>query len=373
MEYRANRATSHEDTEQTRSWTKALPGVFMLLVLAGGLLLALLTPATFNLPDESVLDGEWATTYQTNFEQALALREPSVTFWGGLSYVLFKEGRPGVLVGADGWLFTSEEFERYSAETLQENLETIATVRDTLASRDIELVIALVPAKARVYEEQLGRYGLPNYTAERYEVLRETLEGQGIPVANLLPALLDAKTESDVFLQADTHWTPYGAQVAAEAVAQTVQEQAPFAELGETDFEVASEPPESHQGDLLTFLPLGYLEERIGPGAEGLEPFSAEQVGGGGGDLFGDPNVPVTLVGTSYSADPKWNFADALKVALGADVLNAAEEGEGPFLPMIEYLNSETLQNTVPELVVWEIPERYSAVSYDLPAIETSR
>ena len=371
MEYRAEHAPP---TEQTRwSWTRVLPGAFMVLVLAGGLLLALLNPATFDVPDEPVLNGDWAAAYQTGFEEGLALREPAVTVWGGLSYTLFKEGRPGVLVGANDWLFTTEELERYSVETLRENLETVQTVRDTLASQGIALVVALVPAKARVYEEKLGRYTLPDYTAERYGSLREALEERDIPVADLLPALLRAKAEADVFLRTDTHWTPFGAQVAAEVVAQTVRAQTPFAELGETRFEIDSEAAEFHEGDLLSFLPLGYLEGRVGPGAEGLEPFSARQVGGGGGDLFGDPNVPVTLVGTSYSADARWNFADALKIALGADVLNAAEEGEGPFMPMIDYLNSETLQNAVPELVVWEIPERYVTVSYELPATEATR
>ena len=367
MEYRADTLRRSRTERTRRPVASVLPGVFMVLFLAGGLLLALLNPATFDSPDEPVLNGDWATAYQTGFEEALALREPAVTVWGGLSYALFSEGRPGVLVGASDWLFTTEEFEPYSAETLAENLETVQTVRDTLAAQGIELVVALVPAKAQVYEENLGRYTLPDYTHERYGSLLEALQARDIPVADLLPALLEAKTEADVFLRTDTHWTPYGARVAAEVVAQTVQAQASFAGLGETDFEIKAEAAESFEGDLLTFLPLGYLEGRVGPGEEGLELFGASQVGGGGGDLFGDPDVPVTLVGTSYSADARWNFAAALKVALGADVLNAAEEGEGPFMPMIDYLNSETLQNTVPELVVWEIPERYSAVSYDLP------
>jgi alginate O-acetyltransferase complex protein AlgJ len=59
-----------------------------------------------------------------------------------------------------------------------------------------------------------------------------------------------------------------------------------------------------------------------------------------------------------------WNFEGALKEALGADVLNVANQGEGPVRPMQEYLVSETLQNTPPELVIWEIPERFINVSY---------
>ena len=54
----------------------------MVLFLASGLLLALLNPATFDLPDEPVLNGDWTTAYQTGFEEELALRGPAVTVWG---------------------------------------------------------------------------------------------------------------------------------------------------------------------------------------------------------------------------------------------------------------------------------------------------
>jgi alginate O-acetyltransferase complex protein AlgJ len=83
-------------------------------------------------------------------------------------------------------------------------------------------------------------------------------------------------------------------------------------------------------------------------------------------DLFGDEDIPVTLVGTSYSANSKWGFADFLKENFGTDVLNAADEGMGPFETMKKYLNDGAFKKTPPKLVVWEIPERYLPVKYDL-------
>jgi alginate O-acetyltransferase complex protein AlgJ len=76
----------------------------------------------------------------------------------------------------------------------------------------------------------------------------------------------------------------------------------------------------------------------------------------------------VALVGTSYSQDERWGFADALKVALGADVLNVAARGEGPFAPMRAYLEGETVVDVPPELVVWEIPERYLTIPLEAQA-----
>ena len=70
----------------------------------------------------------------------------------------------------------------------------------------------------------------------------------------------------------------------------------------------------------------------------------------------------MALVGTSYSAGEAWDFAGALREALGADVLQAAQEGEGPFEPMSDYLEDDAFLQTPPRLVVWEIPERYLPV-----------
>jgi alginate O-acetyltransferase complex protein AlgJ len=111
----------------------------------------------------------------------------------------------------------------------------------------------------------------------------------------------------------------------------------------------------------------------------GLEPenvrivktIPAETEHGSGGEndqstLFSDNTPIVTLVGTSYSADPKWNFEGYLKEYLQTDVLNAAEQGLGPFETMKKYLQNESFLKTPPKLVIWEIPERYLTFEYDL-------
>jgi alginate O-acetyltransferase complex protein AlgJ len=81
----------------------------------------------------------------------------------------------------------------------------------------------------------------------------------------------------------------------------------------------------------------------------------------------------LALVGTSYSAQPSWNFHGALQEALGEDVGNYAKEGLGPFAPMFEYLRSKDFAQAPPRLVLWEIPERYLVThqpleEYQLPA-----
>ena len=83
-------------------------------------------------------------------------------------------------------------------------------------------------------------------------------------------------------------------------------------------------------------------------------------------DLFGDASIPVTLIGTSYSANPLWNFHGFLQEALNVDILNAASEGEGPFITMKKYLLDKALETSPPKIIIWEIPERYIPVKYSL-------
>ncbi|HSH13696.1 MAG TPA: hypothetical protein VLA15_08100, partial [Desulfurivibrionaceae bacterium] len=77
--------------------------------------------------------------------------------------------------------------------------------------------------------------------------------------------------------------------------------------------------------------------------------------------LFSDQQTDLVLVGTSYSANPLWDFPGALRRYLGKDLINVAEEGQGPFEPMTEYLQSEEFLSNRPSLVLWEFPERYLA------------
>lgn len=341
-----------------------LPGAFILGTLLLGFGAALLTPATWRWPREgSFIRGEQTAAYEAAFNQALPFREGAISTWGVLEYILFREGRPGVVVGEDDWLFSDEEVAFYpdaAAETARK-LAFIERVDDELSARGARLVVALLPDKARVYREQLGR-PLPSYTRDRYDAFRKALLARGLAAPDLLTPLLEAKAAQAVFLRTDTHWTPAGAVVVADALAGSLRREG-LPGLFTDDYETRVVGEQLHEGDLLNFLPLGALQERLGPPLDTLELLETRPLeagsGGAGSGLFGAASVPVTLVGTSYSANPDWHFAAALEAALGAAVLNLATEGRGPLPPMRDYLTSRELQSTPPKVVVWEIPERY--------------
>jgi alginate O-acetyltransferase complex protein AlgJ len=92
-------------------------------------------------------------------------------------------------------------------------------------------------------------------------------------------------------------------------------------------------------------------------------PVATTQVGDDGGGLFGDAEIPVTLVGTSYSL--RGNFHGYLEEALGASVLNAAKDGAGFLKSMTEYLGDDAYRDAPPRVIVWEVPERFLQAPLD--------
>jgi alginate O-acetyltransferase complex protein AlgJ len=155
-----------------------LPGAFFLLCVVVGAVAVIATPEAWVFPERgSWLRGERTARFERNLDAALPFREAAITTWGVLEYTLLGEGRPGVFIGEDDWLFPDEEFAVYPEEAarLSAALEEIERVQGVLAEYGAELVLALVPAKARVYDDKLGRHRLPAEVVARYDAFRSAL------------------------------------------------------------------------------------------------------------------------------------------------------------------------------------------------------
>ncbi|MBC9250534.1 alginate O-acetyltransferase [Pseudomonas alcaligenes] len=347
------------------------------LALLLGLSLASL-PAllSFSAAGETpLLNGKLAHAIEKHYDKQFPLKEIGTNAWAALEYSLFGEGRPGVVVGREDWLFTDEEFKPASnPQQLQDNWALIAAVQQEFKRRHIELVLALLPAKARLYPEQIATDKPVAAQQQLYSQARQMMQAQHLLGPDLLLALQQAKASEAVFLRTDTHWTPYGAEVAAKDLAAYLAARGDWPR-GEQQFVTRTAASQSHKGDLLSFLPLAPYFSALQPPAESLQPRhteSLETAGDSGDALFADSQPQVALVGTSYSANPKWNFAGALKQALGSDLLNYAEDGHGPLVPMLRLLQRDGAETADLRLVIWEFPERYLMLPSDLSEFDSA-
>lgn len=306
-------------------------------------------------------DGLTQSKIESEIDAALTIREISVQAWNALRIGLFAEGMEGVVIGTDGWLYTDEEFQTgadYQVR-LNDSINEVIEKVEELEAMGTVVLVALLPDKSRVITDFLP-YERPNILSQRYIVVREALVEAGIVVPDLLTAMSDAQNEIQTFLKADTHWTPEGARVVARELAPVIRNAVANRKVFETTLSGVGD----HNGDLLVFLDTGpfparniYINERINKytTASVSDDLSLDA-------LFGDVSVPVSLVGTSYSAISDWNFIGFLQDESDTDISNHALEGQGPNVPMELFQNEIRGEGILPQVVVWEIPERYLTI-----------
>lgn len=309
--------------------------------------------------------GAWSAAFERSFNAVIPVYAPSRDLWGQAEYALFREGRGGVVAGTDGWLFSAEEFScpADARDNFARNLTFISGTKAAMDEAGVRLVVALIPAKARVHESRLGRLVLPECRRALYETARTELSARGIVAADPLSSMMQA--QENVFLRTDTHWTPRGAHIAAQSIAAAID-----VELPSRAFSSKETGIQEHEGDLLRYVP-GTTGRFIDPDRLALIETAAAVEPAEASALF-DSNTPeAALVGTSYSANELWNFAGFLKQELQADVLNMADAGLGPFTVMDRYLSGPEWGTAPPRLVIWEIPERYLIMPHEIaPAAE---
>lgn len=312
-------------------------------------------PGQSDLPkDVDVLRGGLTATLDSVYRQSLPHRDGAIGMIGALRYLAVGEGRKGVIAGDDGWLFTAEEVRPLTGD-LDLSLARIARVHEQLEAAGARLVVVPVPGKLDVlvaHTDPATAEGI----ATLYDAFLSGLRGHGVPALNARSALRGGAEAELSFFRTDTHWTQEGAEDVAQALAASG-----LVELGETEFVIERSPRLEFTGDLVSFVTNDDLAASIGLAPEVATPFTASAKAEGAGlDIFAGTEVGATLlIGTSYSANPTFSFAESLKLALRRDVLNLAEEGRGPAQPMLDYLASPEFRDAPPELVIWEFPVRY--------------
>lgn len=315
------------------------------------------------------LKGASSASFQAVFDSSLVFRNAAIDAWGRFRWDLFRQGYTGVIAGADGWLFSTEEFTADLGYVKGELRVLLKDAKNTLASKGILLVVLPVPPKALIQRDELGPHAAPAWLETRHKAFLGLLDELAIPAVDLGAAW----SGTDAFMRTDTHWSPEGARMAAQALAERIRALKAEGNPGVQGIPVTSfdidEPSLNGErnlpGDLLSFLPVsgGWFRDlppgetvRVDTISERLDFASGESAAA---SLFAVQEIPFALVGTSYSASPLWGFVNSLKIELSADVLELAQEGKGPFKPMEETLASDHLFANGVRVVIWEIPERY--------------
>ena len=100
--------------------------------------------------DATVLNGRWTKAVETHYDDQFPIKRIGTNLWAALDYKLFNEGRPGVVLGRDQWLFSDEEFKPWpnAQQNVADNYALVEGVRKTLKEHGVKLVMAVASGRA---------------------------------------------------------------------------------------------------------------------------------------------------------------------------------------------------------------------------------
>lgn len=262
--------------------------------------------------------------------------------------------------GATGWLFRQEELAG-QLQTSPAMNDVVRLLGSTLKQHHTRLIVMISPPRVVLARGKVTSLVPAIRTPDRRQLLIQYLtinyglSQAGAAVPDILGEANRAHLRWDYLTSpADVHWSPYGAQIAARAVARIVMADPVMKSAPKKQYMI------TRKGTPVVFD--GYyaiLDRLCGhkfPVATAPSFATAEAVGGGGGGLLGAAPPTIVVAGTSFTAlDHRYNFGGFLAAETGADVVNLSVAGGGPLTALIQYLASGELDRAPPRFLIWEV------------------
>jgi alginate O-acetyltransferase complex protein AlgJ len=262
----------------------------------------------------------------------------------------------GTVIGQQDWLYLVwDDPRRADFAQINKVTEIVEKAIAILRAARIDVVLAFVPAKSRVYRAFLpDDFRFTPETDRRYAVSLERLRKSGAIVPDLATVFADilkAKPDDKVFFKNDTHWTALGAEAAAKAIAQEMKAQLKLPPSPRPGANIGPAVTKVHvKSDLSLVLP---------PKEHPDETYQVHEVvaAKGKASLLDDDRPDVVVVGSSYM-QPKYNFAEMLSNQLNRPVeLVWKVHLVGPYKTLLSYVTSESFKKQRPRAIVWNFLE----------------
>jgi SGNH hydrolase-like domain, acetyltransferase AlgX len=277
------------------------------------------------------------------------------------------------VVGRQGWLFYRPSVRYLTGRQTRapesdsaDPLAAIRSFRDQLQARQIGLLVVPVPNKESVYPEMLARRaeGAGVVVCEQTRRLLDRLDQCGIAYVDLFELFRHAREEENrsdpgrLYLVQDSHWSPEGARVAAQAVARRVLD---GGTVKRGDHAYVERPiTVRRHGDLVEMLHVPQIEHAVKP--EGLNCLQVVQ--SDSGTPYQDtPESEVLVLGDSflriYEQDEPGTagFIAHLARELGRPLTSIVNDGGASTLVRQELAHRPTLLLNK-KVVIWEFAER---------------
>jgi hypothetical protein len=295
---------------------------------------------------------------------------PSVQY---AQFLLLADMGDKALMGRSGWFFYKpavqyliEPLPADSAYNRADVLSAIISFRDQLARRGIKLLLVPAPNKASIYPEMLTRRAdaLQQPVNPKTIDILSKLRESGVEIVDLFKLFAEARKslspgdDTRYYLPQDSHWSPDGMRLAAQAIAKRILDLG-WAEKGNVKYSLKPVTIERH-GDVLKMIRVPKIESSFEP-----ETLKCEQVvNADTGRLYqDDPNSQVLIIGDSflrtYSRDEPGSagFIEHIACELGFPLTSIVNDGGASTLVRQEFSRKPALLRNK-KLVIWEFVER---------------
>lgn len=290
-----------------------------------------------------------------------------------VEFLLLRDMGDKALMGRSGWFFYKPAVQ-YLIEPLPANtgydradvLSSIISFRDQLAQRGIKLLVVPAPNKASIYPERLTRRaeGSQQPVNPKTIDILSKLRESGVEVVDLFGLFTETHNSSltddntKYYLAQDSHWSPDGMRLAAQAVAKRILDLG-WIEQRKVKYHLKPATIKRY-GDVLKMTRVQKIESSFKP-----ETLNCKQViDSDTGQVYqDDPNSPILVIGDSflriYSRDEPGSagFIEHLAHELSFPLTSVVNDGGASTLVRQELSRKPALLKNK-KLVIWEFVER---------------
>ncbi len=350
-----------------------LIGVFLALILAPPLIQVAAEAGRGGRPLALEVFLRWPTpgnlrAFEKSMEEASVVARALRPWWQALEYFALCDGGAKARISRAGWWFYQPgiafltQRPQAGEATVGDALAAVVQFRDDLAARGIRLVIMPAPNKESVYPDKLAPWAPPPADILSADT-RAFLAGcrdSGVDVIDLFALYRERRRASaePLYLSQDSHWSPAGLEVAAEAVAQHLRSSGLLTN-SHTAFDVRPASV-SRPGDLIRMARSPVIERRVRPETSAC----SQVVRSESGAVYADDAISDVLVmGDSFlrifqqDAPGGAGFVAHLARKLGRPVASIINDGGASTLVRQElFRRAALLENK--RVVIWEFVER---------------
>ena len=180
---------------------------------------------------------EYITGLDLYFNDHFGFRKRLIRWQHKWKHELFKEtSTEDAIVGRDGWLFYSGEdmidnvqgINPFTPDQLKAWRKLLESRRDWCAQHGIAYIFVIPPDKHSIYPEYLPDWLLPAKKPSKLDqIIAYMKTNSTVPILDLRPALLTAKTNGILYFSTDSHWNYLGAFTGCQSLVRTLSGQLP--------------------------------------------------------------------------------------------------------------------------------------------------